>query len=52
VLEPGGRLGLALEALDELRVLGEAVATLRSSSVSSASQTSAIPPEPILRSSR
>ena len=57
VLEARGGLGLAAEPLDELAVLGEAVcsifsATWRCRCASSASQTSAIPPEPIRRSSR
>ena len=52
VLQAGGRLGLAAEALDELVVLGEAAcrtlsATCRCRWLSSASQTSAIPPEPM-----
>jgi hypothetical protein len=57
MLEARGGLRLALEALDELLVLREAVVEdldrdVSIDSVSAASQTSAIPPAPIFRSSR
>ena len=57
VLKAGRRLGLAAEALDELVVLGEALVQQLQRHpaprwVSSAQQTSAIPPEPIRSSTR
>ena len=57
VLEAGRRLGLAAEALDELAVLGEAAVQDLQRDLALqvgvlGSQTSAIPPEPILRTTR